>query len=100
MGMLRAFPVPIGPAIEQAQILAALDAQIDVLNEQERFVELGLRQATAQRKNILKSAFSGQLVSQDPSDEPASALLERIRAERATTASASGARGRKAKAAA
>jgi len=41
-----------------------------------------LRQTDAQRKNILKSAFSGQLVPQDPNDEPASVLLERIRAER------------------
>ena len=43
---------------------------------------LGLKQSEAQRKNILKSAFSGQLVPQDPSDEPASILLERIKAER------------------
>jgi len=35
-----------------------------------------------QRKNILKAAFAGQLIPQNPNDEPASALLERIRAER------------------
>jgi type I restriction enzyme, S subunit len=98
MSMLRAFPVPIGPSLEQAQILAALDTQIDTLNEQERFVELGLRQATAQRKNILKAAFAGQLVPQDSNDEPASALLERIRAERSSSATAVSARGRKTKA--
>lgn len=34
------------------------------------------------RQAILAKAFSGQLVPQDPNDEPASALLERIRAER------------------
>ena len=34
------------------------------------------------RQSILKKAFSGQLVQQDPHDEPASALLDRIRAER------------------
>jgi type I restriction enzyme S subunit len=34
------------------------------------------------RQSILKQAFSGQLVAQDPADEPASVLLERIRAER------------------
>ena len=44
---------------------------------------MGARQSTAQRKNILQAAFSGQLVPQDPNDEPASVLLERIRAERA-----------------
>ena len=40
--------------------------------------------AAAQRQNILRAAFSGQLIPQDPGDEPASVLLERIRAERAT----------------
>jgi type I restriction enzyme S subunit len=44
--------------------------------------ELGLKQSAAQRKNILKAAFAGQLVPQDPNDEPASVLLDRIRAER------------------
>jgi type I restriction enzyme S subunit len=34
------------------------------------------------RQAILKDAFTGQLVPQDPTDEPASVLLERIRAER------------------
>jgi type I restriction enzyme S subunit len=36
----------------------------------------------AQRQVILRAAFSGQLVPQDPNDEPASVLLERIRAQR------------------
>jgi type I restriction enzyme S subunit len=44
---------------------------------------MGLKQSAAQRKNILKAAFSGQLVPQDPGDEPAAVLLERIRAEQA-----------------
>ena len=44
--------------------------------------------SAAQRKNILKAAFSGKLVPQDPDDEPASVLLERIRGERAAGAKA------------
>ena len=41
-----------------------------------------LQKAVALRQSILKKAFSGQLVAQDPSDEPASVLLDQIKAER------------------
>lgn len=41
-----------------------------------------LARSTALRQSILKDAFAGRLVPQDPNDEPASALLARIRAER------------------
>jgi len=53
-------------------------------------IEASLKQSAAQRKNILKAAFAGQLVPQDPNDEPASVLLERIRAERAQLPTARG----------
>ena len=46
-------------------------------------IKAALARAEALRQSILKRAFSGQLVLQDPTDEPASALLKRIRAERA-----------------
>ena len=82
MTMLRAFPVPVAPAVEQQEVLEQIRAQLESLTDQERTIELALKQSAAQRQNILKAAFSGQLVPQDPNDEPASALLERIRAER------------------
>jgi type I restriction enzyme S subunit len=83
MTMLRMFPVPLGPVDEQRELLTQLDSQIEQIVRQEQAVELGLKQSTAQRQNILRAAFAGQLVPQDPNDEPASLLLERIRAERA-----------------
>lgn len=83
MTMLRAFPVPVAPALEQVEILAQLQAQLDSLDRQERSTDLAMQQSNAQRQNILRAAFAGQLVPQDPSDEPASVLLARIRAERA-----------------
>lgn len=43
---------------------------------------------------VLAKAFRGELVPQDPDDEPASVLLERIKAERATSQRNGGARGR------
>jgi type I restriction enzyme S subunit len=100
MSMLRMFPVPLGPAAEQRVLLTQLELQIEQLNRQEQAVEIGLKQSTAQRQNILKSAFSGQLVPQDPSDEPASELLARIRAERAAQQAIKKPRGRKVKEAA
>jgi type I restriction enzyme S subunit len=48
-------------------------------------VEANLRRAASLRHAILKKAFEGKLVPQDPNDEPASVLLERIRAARAHT---------------
>ena len=86
MGMLRMFPVPLAPVDEQQQILNLVTNEIDNLVRQEEAVELALKQSTAQRQNILRAAFSGQLVPQDPNDEPAGVLLERIRAERAVQA--------------
>ena len=65
--------------------------------EQDQAIEYGLKQSSAQRQNILKAAFSGQLVPQDPNDEPANVLMERIRAERAARESGGKRRGRKAK---
>jgi type I restriction enzyme S subunit len=83
MGMLRAFPVPVAPADEQVEILEQIRTQLESLAQQARATDLAMKQSTAQRQNILRAAFAGQLVPQDPADEPASVLLERIRAERA-----------------
>ena len=97
MNMLRMFPVPLGPVKEQRELLNQLEVQIEQINLQEQAVELTLKQSTAQRQNILRAAFSGQLVPQDPNDEPASNLLERIRAERAERDAVERPRGRKTK---
>lgn len=86
MGMLRMFPVPLGPADEQRESLNQLEQQIEQIDRQAQAVALGLKQSTAQRQNILRAAFAGELVPQDPNDEPASTLLARIHAERAERA--------------
>jgi type I restriction enzyme S subunit len=84
--IIKSIALPLPPHVEQSEITQLLDEQFDQINQQQIAVGLGLKQSTAQRQNILKAAFSGQLVPQDPSDEPASVLLERIRAERAERA--------------
>jgi len=83
LGHIRAIPVAICPMEEQLEIeKAVVEAQMSI-KEQLKAIELSLKQSAAQRQNILRAAFAGQLVSQDPNDEPASVLLESIRAERA-----------------
>ena len=82
--IVKSIVLPLPPNVEQTEITKLLAGQFDQISQQRIAVELGLKQAAAQRKNILKAAFSDQLVPQDPNDEPANVLLERIRAERAT----------------
>lgn len=74
--------VPIPPPAEQGAIVERLEVAFETIEEQERAIAWSMARASAQRQNILRAAFSGQLVPQDPSDEPASVLLERIRAQR------------------
>ena len=51
----------------------------------EKTIENSLRQAERLRQSILKRAFEGKLAPQDPTDEPASVLLEKIRLQRQQT---------------
>jgi len=85
-GILQSFPVPLAPYEEQKHILDLLTVKLDSLDKQQKDTEAGLNNSDAQRKNILKDAFTGKLVPQDPNDEPASVLLEKIKAERAEQA--------------
>ena len=79
---LRAFQLPLPPLAEQNRIVAEVERRLSVIQQTETTVETNLKRAERLRQSILKQAFSGQLVPQDPNDEPASVLLERIRAER------------------
>ena len=93
--------IPLPPLAEQIRIVAELERRLSVIQQAEAAVEANLLRAERMRQSILKQAFSGKLVPQDPNDEPASALLEHIQAEQeAAQASAkpkSGAKRRRAK---
>ena len=79
---LATMPIPLPPLAEQRRIVAEVERRLSVIQQAEAAVEASLARAERLRQSILKQAFSGRLVPQDPGDEPASALLERIRAER------------------
>lgn len=79
---LQAFTLPLPPIYEQEQLVALFR---EMKSQSERAmvaIEHGLKRAARLRQSILMEAFEGNLVSQDPSDEPASVLLEQIRSDR------------------
>ncbi|WP_218396213.1 restriction endonuclease subunit S [Alteromonas lipotrueae] len=80
--ILHSIPVPLLSKAEQIAASEILHNEYERIDRQIQDIEIALKQSNAQRKNILKSAFSGQLVSQDTNDEPASVLLEKIKKER------------------
>ena len=79
---LREYWIPLPPLTEQRRIVAELERRLSVVSQAEAAVEANLARAERLRQSILKRAFAGELVPQDPDDEPASVLLARINAER------------------
>lgn len=65
---------------EQNKVVSEIESRLSVCDKIEESLESTLQQAEALRLSIIKKAFEGKLVPQNPSDEPAEKLLERIRA--------------------
>ena len=82
LGRFISFAVPVPPADEQALIVQTVAVADREAVEKLVAINFSLKQSSAQRQNILRAAFAGQLVPQDPNDQPASMLLERIRTQR------------------
>jgi type I restriction enzyme S subunit len=70
------------PLSEQHRIIAEVERRLSVIDELEAIIAMNLNRADRLRQAILKRAFEGKLVPQDPTDESARVLLERIRMER------------------
>lgn len=81
--ILSLFTIPLPSLPEQHCIVAEIEHRFCIVDQIEKTVDHSLKQSERLRQSILKRAFEGKLVSQNPNDEPAEKLLERIKAERA-----------------
>jgi type I restriction enzyme, S subunit len=80
-----AIPVPLPPLEEQIMIARKIDKLLIYKDSIKTIVSEHIKEINQLDQSILSQAFSGNLVPQDPNDEPASVLLERIRSEREKT---------------
>ncbi len=95
LASLRSLLVPLPPLDEQRRIMARVEEGLSAIDALRAAIEQAQRRSASLRRAVLKRAFRGELVPQDPSDEPASVLLERIASERATAEGATGRRPRR-----
>ena len=85
-GALHQIIFPLPPLAEQKRIVAKLEELLPIVEQygkaQKELDELNAALPTRLRQSILQEAISGRLVPQDSNDEPATALLQRIREEK------------------
>lgn len=80
---IRSVRLDLPPLAEQKAIVKQIDRLLSVQETMNAIIDTELKRVEALRQSILKRAFSGRLVPQDPNEEPAAILLERIKAEKA-----------------
>jgi type I restriction enzyme S subunit len=79
---IKSIEIPLPPFAEQEQIVSEVEQCLSIVSQLEAAVKANLKRAERLRQSILREAFAGRLVPQDPNDEPASILLDRIHRER------------------
>ena len=99
IGDVRALQLPLPSQEEQAEIVRRVETLFAFADRLEARYNAARAQVERLTSSLLAKAFRGELVPQDPNDEPASALLARIRAQRESTTAGQAQRGRGRKAA-
>jgi type I restriction enzyme S subunit len=92
VGDVRVLQLPVAPAAEQEEISRRLSIALAWMDSVARKLSDSDRLMGILEQSILTKAFCGELVPQDPNDEPASVLLERTRAQREAGGSTKGRR--------
>lgn len=77
--VLSNFPIPLPSFTEQQEIVNQLEEKLSIIEQNEKEIESALAKAELLRQSILKKAFSGQLVLQEPNDKPVNELLACIK---------------------
>ncbi len=83
---IRALHICLPSVQEQKVIVETVESKLQHIGKMVQEIKNQLKRSDTLRQSILKKAFSGQLVPQDPNDETASALLARIQAEKSAHA--------------
>lgn len=94
---IRALNICLPPIEEQKLIVRTVETRLLLADKLEAEINAGLLRCHSMRQSVFRSAYAGKLVEQDPSDEPASVLLEQISAEKQALAQKSRSGRRKAK---
>jgi type I restriction enzyme, S subunit len=78
LAQLKNFIFPICSLKEQNQIVDQIEKHFSIIDKLEAVVQQSIKESKRLRQSILKQAFEGKLVEQDPNDESAGVLLEKI----------------------
>ena len=89
-GQLKSVPIPLPPVDEQRRIVAEVEHRLSAVDTLRASIQRAQRRSASLRRSILERAFRGELVPQDPADEPAEALLARIRTQHRDTGMVTG----------
>jgi type I restriction enzyme S subunit len=84
-GHIRSLVIPLPPVEEQKTIVSRVDQYLELIANLRRAVQINCARTSQIRRSILAAAFAGKLAAQDPSDEPASRLLERTATDPASS---------------